>query len=583
MGNPLLSSFDTERMESFAPEEIEVFQPTPVASKPKGRPAAPSLIGASKLGSTQEAFGNLGNFRNQQEGQSRALSDMARESGDFSNIKNRDINKLQRDPTGQLKDYYTKEVDNNVVDYVGKNELPAYQETEDGTKLFLNTGSQESIMRVAGDDHKKGGHYEASGPVGSYSSVWVEDLSSLETLATNPYIAMGASFIPGGTAALTALKVATGQKVTATDLLMAGVDGLKVTGMLKPPQGAAAAKKAGETARSAAMTSGSAFGDAINAGKAAETAALVGKGVGGLNYGQTMGLMNAAASGASGNIGGALVGYYGPQLTAGALSKVGVDNAFLQSKGIQVDDFTAGLNKAISKVAQGGSAKDALMSGFVEYIKEGGTLGSYSLPDFDGNFPDFGVDFGKLEDAVRWAGSKIEDGTRAVGSLIDDNTWEKIKDTDLKGIEDGLRKVGSGFDDAVTRPTGKVLSAVDTAVRGAVNPLDNFVDDIDLKPVEDVFRAAVNPLDNWVDDLPKLPKIDLPNIDLPEIGGLLGGGGGGFNMPMPSGSRTTDKIFNNELFRFKGDIGLGEFEDILSPNQVSLEDLLTSPFESQFR
>ena len=50
MGNPLLSSFDTERMESFAPEEIEVFQPTPVASKPKGRPAAPSLIGASKLG-----------------------------------------------------------------------------------------------------------------------------------------------------------------------------------------------------------------------------------------------------------------------------------------------------------------------------------------------------------------------------------------------------------------------------------------------------------------------------------------------------------------------------------------------------
>ena len=53
-------------------------------------------------------------------------------------------------------------------------------------------------------------------------------------------------------------------------------------------------------------------------------------------------------------------------------------------------------------------------------------------------------------------------------------------------------------------------------------------------------------------------------------------------MPMPSGSRTTDKIFNNELFRFKGEIGLGEFEDILSPNQVSLEDLLTSPFESQF-
>lgn len=570
MVDAFASPFDTE--DAFAPEPIA--QAAPALS----RPAAPSLIGASKLGSTQEAFGNLGNFRNQQEGQSRALSDMARESGDFSNVKNRDINKLQRNPTSQLKDYYNKEVDTNVVDYVNKNEIPPYQEAEDGTKLFLNTGSQSSVAQIAGDDHKNGGRYEASGPVGSYSTVWVEELSSFEDLATNPYIAMGASFIPGATAALTALKVATGQKVTATDLLMAGVDGLKVTGMLKPPQGAAAAKTAGETARSAAMTSGSAFGDAINAGKAAETAALVGKGVGGLTYGQTMGLMNAAASGASGDIGGALVGYYGPQLTAGALGKVGVDNAFLQSKGIQVDDFTAGLNKAISKVAQGGSAKDALKSGFVEYIKEGGTLGNYSLPDFDGKFPDFGVDFGKLEDAVRWAGSKIEDGTRAVGSLIDDNTWEKVKDTDLKGIEDTLRTVGSGFDDAVTRPTGKLLSAVDTGVRGAVNPLDNWVDDINLKPVEDAFRAAVNPLDNWVDDL---PKIDLPEINLPEIGGLLAGGGG-FNMSMPSGSRTTDKIFNNELFRFKGEIGLGEFEDILSPNQVSLEDLLTSPFTSQF-
>ena len=51
---------------------------------------------------------------------------------------------------------------------------------------------------------------------------------------------------------------------------------------------------------------------------------------------------------------------------------------------------------------------------------------------------------------------------------------------------------------------------------------------------------------------------------------------------MPSGSRTTDKLFDNELFKFKNKIELTDFGPLIQPQQTSIEDLLTSPFESDF-
>lgn len=539
--SPLDSPFD----QGFAPVE----EAQPARPQTSSRPKAPSLAKAPKLGSPEQALGGLGSFFEQQQGQSRALADMARESGDFRNIKG-DVNKLRQDPRN-VTQAFEKETDDHLVDYVKKNELPPFIEDEQGNKLFLNTGTQKSIARVAGDAHLgSDGRYEASGPVGTYTAKWVPTESPLN----NPLVSIAAGMIPGGTLFLQGMRAASGEKLTATDILGAGLDGLKATGMLKPPQGAAGAKSAGETARRAAMDSGASFGDAIAAGKAAETAALAGKGLGGLSYAQTTGLMNAAASG---NPMGAVMGFYGPQILEGTVGKLGTAGTdFANKLGIQPDDFNAGLGKTISSLASGADFKDALRSGFVEYIKEGGTLG-----DWDTFTKNLDIDLGPIEDAVRWAGRKIEDGARAVGSLIDDATWEQVKDIDLTGIEDTLRPVGSTVED-ITRAVGST--------------------------VEDVVRTAVNPLDNWVDDLPEppkppeLPDIDLPDIDLPDIDLPTGGLGGGFNLPMPSGSRTTDKLFDNELFKFKNKIELTDFGPLIQPQQTSIEDLLTSPFESDF-
>jgi len=500
--SPLDSPFD----QGFAPAE----EAAPSRSTTSGRPKAPSLMSAPKLDNPEQALGGLGSFFEQQQGQSRALADMASESGDFSNIKGKDVNKLRQDPR-QVQEFFKEETDDHLVDYVKKNNMPSFIEDEQGNKLYLNTGTASSIDRVSGENFGSEGRWEASGPVGTYTAKWVPTESPLN----NPLVSIAAGMVPGGQVWLTGLRAAAGEKLTATDILGAGLDGLKATGMLSPPTAANPA----------------------------------GKGLGGLSYGQTTGLMNAAASG---NPLGAVMGFYGPQILEGTLGKLGTAGTdFANKLGIQPDDFNAGLGKTISSLASGADFKDALRSGFAEYVKEGGTLG-----DWDTFTKNLDIDLGPMEDAIRWAGRKVEDGARAVGSLIDNATWEQVKDIDLTGIEDALRPVGSKVED-ITRSAGSA--------------------------VEDVVRTAVNPLDNWVDDLPKLPdlpKLDLPKIDFPEIG--IPTGGGGFNLTMPSGSRTTDKIFDNELFKFKNKIELTEFGPLQTTQQTSIEDLLTSPFESDF-
>ena len=509
--------------------------------KPPVKAIAPSLAAPVKKETPEEAIVGLGDFFSQQQGQSRALADMAAESGDYSGLdKSVDISRITQNPLGALDDYFEEKVDDNLVEYVEENEIPTFIEKEDGTKVFLNTGTQTSIARVAGEEHQgSAGRYEASGPVGTYSAEW----KLTENPLNNPVVSIAAGFVPGGTLVLQGMRAASGEKLTATDILSAGLDGLKATGMLQAPQSAAAASSAGETARRAALDSGAAFGDAVSASRAAEAAALAGKGLGGLSYAQTVGLMNAAASG---NPLGAVMGYYGPQILEGTIGQMGsAGTDFANKLNIQPDDFNAGLNRTISSMASGSSFKDALRSGFVEYIKEGGSLG-----DWDNILKDSNINLGPIEDAIRWAGSKLEDGARAVGSLIDDATWEQVKDIKIEPLND------------LVSGAGDVLSTLDTQAREV------------LPGVENIVREVVNPLDNFVDDI-GLPDIGLPDISLglPDLGGVLGGLP---LMPQPA-TATTNKIFDNELFKFKTEIGITDTDAL-----IDIEDFLTSPFESSF-
>jgi hypothetical protein len=512
----------------------------PVAKSPV-KAIAPSLAAPVKKETPEEAIVGLGDFFSQQQGQSRALADMAAESGDYSGLdKSVDISRITQNPLGALDDYFEEKVDDNLVEYVEENDIPAFIEKEDGTKVFLNTGTQTSIARVAGEEHQgSAGRYEASGPVGTYSAEW----KLTENPLNNPVVSIAAGFVPGGTLVLQGMRAASGEKLTATDILSAGLDGLKATGMLQAPQSAAAASSAGETARRAALDSGAAFGDAVSASRAAEAAALAGKGLGGLSYAQTVGLMNAAASG---NPLGAVMGYYGPQILEGTIGQMGsAGTDFANKLNIQPDDFNAGLNRTISSMASGSSFKDALRSGFVEYIKEGGSLG-----DWDNILKDSNINLGPIEDAIRWAGSKLEDGARAVGSLIDDATWEQVKDIKVEPLND------------LVSGAGDVLSTLDTQAREV------------LPGVENIVREAVNPLDNFVDDI-GLPDIGLPDISLglPASAAALGGLP---LMPQPA-TATTNKIFDNELFKFKTEIGITDTDAL-----IDIEDFLTSPFESSF-
>jgi len=114
-----------------------------------------------------------------------------------------------------------------------------------------------------------------------------------------------------------------------------------------------------------------------------------------------------------------------------------------------------------------------------------------------------------------------------------------------------------------------LYAALDTAIR-VVAP-----------EIEDTVRAVVIPLDNFVDDI-NLPDVDLPDFSVPDINISLPGLGQGMGllsaalMPQPA-TATTNKIFDNELFKFKTEIGITDRDAL-----IDIEDFLTSPFESSF-
>ena len=105
------------------------------------------------------------------------------------------------------------------------------------------------------------------------------------------------------------------------------------------------------------------------------------------------------------------------------------------------------------------------------------------------------------------------------------------------------------------------MSALDTAVRQALPDID--LPDIDLPDI----------------DLPDidLPDIDLnlPNFNMPSFG--LGDMGIMMGLMTPQANATTNKLFENELFKFKTEVGITDREEL-----IDIEDFLTSSFSSSF-
>ena len=519
----------------------------PVAKSPV-KAIAPSLAGPVKKETPEEAIVGLGDFFSQQQGQSRALADMAAESGDYSGLdKSVDISRITQNPLGALDDYFEEKVDDNLVEYVAENEIPTFIEKEDGTKVFLNTGTQTSIARVAGEEHQgSGGRYEASGPVGTYSAEWIESPSTVAGILNTPPMQILGALNPVANAVMTGVKVAAGEDVSPLEIATAALTGLEVAGAITPPSSGA-----------------------LPTGQAGPALPTTGNGLFGTTYAQTQAVIKAAAAG---NAEGAALALVGQPLSNSSLASVGLTEDVITGAGIQYDDFQAGIGKAVTELAGGADLDDALLSGLGKYIIEGGSLG-VDLPDTPN------IDLGIVEDVIRAvvrpigaagtaiadfvenavgqikvpeelkaAGRQVEDIVRTVGS-----TTEDVARTVGSATEDVVRPVGSAVDDVIIQPARTILKEVDdTFVQPAgeaLSALDTAIREV-VPGIEDFVRDVVNPLDNFIDDI-ELPNISLSNLPLPSLNITMQQ-----EPAVPSSTRTTDDLFSDELFQFKTQTGV---------------------------
>ena len=265
-----------------------------------------------------------------------------------------------------------------------------------------------------------------------------------------------------------------------------------------------------------------------------------GTGLFGTTYGQTQTALNVAAAG---DAKGAALALVGDNIIKGGLEKVGLDEEAITDAGIQYDDFEAGVGKTVQKLAAGEELDEALAHGLGKYIREGGTLGSIDLPSI--NLPSIDLGDSKLLGPIADALSAAETAVRQ-----------------------GLSKFDKEILQPVTKPTGDILSAVETEVRQGLSTLDKEVLQPFTQPIGDVAEDVAQSAGDMLSDLDTairqaLPDIDLPSVDLPSVDlpfdlrpSLMSDTGEDF---IPSPTRTTDSLFNDELFQFETEIGISDY------------------------
>jgi len=226
-----------------------------------------------------------------------------------------------------------------------------------------------------------------------------------------------------------------------------------------------------------------------------------------------------------------LIDQFGGALINGALDKfdVALENV---PPAVQ-----AGVKKTVVKLAQGEDYEDALQSGVGEWASQSGM------------------------------GGELEEKLKQAGRDFDDNYLQPIKDMlpdtpeGIKAIEDAARDIGRGIADAAepikegVEEIGRGMADVAEPLKEPLQETGRFIDDNLLQPAKDVL-------------------------------GVLGGGamltgmvGGG----QPSGTRTTDSLFRDELFKFKErDLGLVERVVQQDAPREQIVDFNDDPFASDF-
>jgi hypothetical protein len=425
-------------------------------------------------------------------------------------------------------------------------EIPAYVEYKvpeldtggleyDKTRLYTNYGQRGQLefpSQEARDEYyekeRTGTFHDISKLLGitdvgidSQTMVWVKDPpepSKWEKFLGNPVLSLIGALYPPVALATTGLKAASGMDISPVEIASGLMAGLNMSGVTAPPSASA-----------------------MPVGQMGPGVANTGRGLFGTTYAQTQTALNVAAAG---DVEGAALALVGQPLINRGLDAVGLDQATIEGAGIQYDDLQEGIGRAVAEVAGGAELDEALAAGIGKYISEGGTLG-VDLPDGSN------IDLGVIEDVVRDVVRPIGE----VGTAIADFVKDALDNVE---ISETAKELGRNLDDQVLQPIKEVAPGIEDFVRDVVNPLDNFVDDI------------------------QLPDVDLPNMSLPDVNISLPGLAQGMGllsavlMPQPA-TATTNKIFDNELFKFKTEIGITDRDAL-----IDIEDFLTSPFESSF-
>ncbi len=357
-----------------------------------------------------------------------------------------------------------------VKNYLEESGTPLYRELEDGTRLYLTTGTSAHFDM---DEFGQGeGKWRQAGDVGTYSTYWEPKpkRSFFEGMLANPIFRTGLALATGG---LSEGYIQAGRALTGEDLNSEDW-GSMITGGGTAALAAKAAITGDPTALISNVVTDSAIGD--------------------------------------------------------ALKTAGVPQSLLDDP-----DFMAGVGDAVTTVIDGGNLQDALGSGLEKYVKEGGSFG-IELPDA----PDIDIDFGVVGDVV----SNLASGVRDVGSQIGDVTDPLLSTIGDVGsaTEDVVREVGSGIADAA-EPFKEPLQET-----------GRFIDDNLLQPAKDALLDGGGAM----------------------LTGMVGGGG------QPLGTRTTDSLFRDELFKFKErDLGLVERVVQDAPRE-QIVDFNDDPFASDF-
>lgn len=351
-----------------------------------------------------------------------------------------------------------------VKDYLEQEDIPLYKELEDGTRLYLTTGTTAHMN--SGIDDAKDGKWIQAGDIGTYSTYWEPKpkLSFLEGMLANPVFrtALGLATSGMSEAYIQAGRAVTGEDLNSEEWASIVSGGANLAGLSGLQSSALQAAITGDP---------KAFGLEL---------------VGNQNIGDSI---------------------------KNSLGNIGVPQSLLDDP-----DFVSGFNKTVSKLAEGESLEDAVKSGLANYVQEGGGFG-IELPDA----PD--LDFGVLGEFASGLAEGIQEAGRQIGDVIDPA---------LGVVGDVGRAIGD-----VTDP---ILSAAGDVIEGALTGTS--------------------------------------------VGAVAGGGTTG-----QSATRTTDGLFNNELFKFKTQIKTTPQPMLQAQEQTQptafevteeMVDLNTNPFASSF-